>query len=148
MTPYTRPDNDGVAQLEELSRAECMDYLAGAQVGRVAVVVDGYPAIFPVNFIIDGQEILFRTHEGTKLSEASLTRVAFEVDHVDTTTRQGWSVLVQGQADDIGNAVDATSQRLRARTLDTWAPGDRNFWFAIRPFLVSGRRFRVLPLEL
>lgn len=137
------PDSQGIPSLEELNNAECMNYLAEAHVGRVGLVVDDYPAIFPVNYTIDGDQVLFRTGETTKLTEASMARVAFEVDHVDPASRQGWSVLIQGRADDIGDAVDATSVRLRQRTLDTWAPGERLRWFVIRPLKISGRRIRV-----
>ena len=147
MTTQPQPRNEGVPGLEELSVGECMDYLAGSQVGRVALVVDGHPAIFPVNYILDGEQILYRTHEDTDLSKAGLTRVAFEIDHLDERSRQGWSVLVQGQADDIADTIDGTSQRLRRRTLDTWAPGVRDRWFVIRPSKITGRRIRVLPLE-
>ncbi len=147
MTNEPQSRNEGVPNLEELSVAECMDYLAGAQVGRVAVVVDGHPAIFPVNYILDGEQILYRTEEDTDLSKAGLTSVAFEIDHLDETSRQGWSVLVQGRADDIGDTIDGTSQRLRRRTLDTWAPGVRDRWFVVRSSKITGRRIRVLPLE-
>jgi hypothetical protein len=56
-------------------------------------------------------------------------------------------VIVHGHADDIADAIDATSQRLRQLPLITWAPGQRAHWFAIRPRNISGRRLRVLPLE-
>ena len=114
----------------------------------MALVVDGDPVIFPVNYILDGEQILYRTDDDTDLSKAGLTHVAFEVDHIDETSRQGWSVLVQGRADDIGDAIDGTSQRLRRRTLDTWAPGIRDRWFVVRPSKITGRRIRVQPLEL
>ena len=97
MSTPRQHESEGVPDLEELSVGECMDYLAGAQVGRVALVVNGHPAILPVNYILDGEQILYRTDEGTDLSKAGLTRVAFEVDHIDPTSRQGWSVLVQGR---------------------------------------------------
>jgi nitroimidazol reductase NimA-like FMN-containing flavoprotein (pyridoxamine 5'-phosphate oxidase superfamily) len=139
---------DAVPSLEPLGRAECLDLLSRAQVGRVAVVVDGHPEIFPVNYALDGDSVLFRTGEGTVLTHAGLTQVAFEVDHIDASTRSGWSVLVQGQADDIGDAIDATSERLRRLALITWAPGRRDRWFVIRPRAITGRRLRVLPLEL
>jgi hypothetical protein len=71
-----------------------MDYLVEVQVGRVAVIGDGHPAIFPVDGILDGDQILYRTDEDTD-SIAGLTSVAFEVDHIDGTSRQRWSVLVQ-----------------------------------------------------
>jgi uncharacterized protein len=146
--PTDTPRNQGVPNLEELTEAECVDYLASSQVGRLALVIDGEPAIFPVNYILDGQQVLYRTQEDTDLSLAGLTRVAFEVDHIDPATHEGWSVLVQGRADDIGNTLDGTSERLRRRTLETWAPGPRDRWFAIRPSKITGRRLRVRPLEL
>jgi nitroimidazol reductase NimA-like FMN-containing flavoprotein (pyridoxamine 5'-phosphate oxidase superfamily) len=148
MTTEIRPDNEGVASLEELTEAECMNYLAGAQVGRIALVIEDQPAIFPVNYILDGEEVLYRTGEESELSKAGLTHVAFEVDHIDPSTHQGWSVLVQGRADDLAGAIDGTSQRLRRRTLHTWAPGTRDRIFVIRPSRITGRRLRVLPLEL
>jgi nitroimidazol reductase NimA-like FMN-containing flavoprotein (pyridoxamine 5'-phosphate oxidase superfamily) len=122
--------------------------LAGATVGRVALVADDQPEILPVNYALDGETVVFRTAEGTVLTGASLTRVAFEVDNVDDTTRTGWSVVVKGQADDIGDAIDATSERLRRLTLVTWAPGRRDRWFVIRPQEITGRRIRVMPKEL
>jgi nitroimidazol reductase NimA-like FMN-containing flavoprotein (pyridoxamine 5'-phosphate oxidase superfamily) len=125
-----------------------MNLLAAVAVGRVAVVVDGHPEIYPVNYALDGDSVVFRTAEGTPLNHASLTQVAFEVDEVDETTRTGWSVMVKGQADDIGGAVDATSERRRRLPLATWAPGERDRWFVIRPREVTGRRLRVLSPEL
>jgi uncharacterized protein len=148
MTTETQSYDEAVPSLEELSEAECMDYLAGAQVGRIALVIDGQPAIFPVNYIVDGEQVLYRTAEDSELSKAGLTQVAFEVDHIDPTTRQGWSVLIQGRADDLDGAIDGTSQRLRRRTLHTWAPGTRDRLIVVRPSKITGRRLRALPLEL
>jgi hypothetical protein len=56
-------------------------------------------------------------------------------------------VVVQGHADDIADAIDATSERLRQLPLISWAPGQRAHWFAIRPRRITGRRLRVLTLE-
>ncbi|WP_431843092.1 pyridoxamine 5'-phosphate oxidase family protein [Calidifontibacter indicus] len=52
--------------------------LRSAAVGRLAVVVDGLPDIFPVNHPVDHGTILFRTAQGTKLDAASGHAVAFE----------------------------------------------------------------------
>jgi nitroimidazol reductase NimA-like FMN-containing flavoprotein (pyridoxamine 5'-phosphate oxidase superfamily) len=138
----------GTADLETLGRIECLNLLALAQVGRVAFVVDGRPEILPVNYALDGDAVLFRTSAQSVLNQASLTNVAFEVDCIDTSTQSGWSVVVHGHADDIGDAIDPTSERLRRLVLVTWAPGQRQSWFVIRPHTISGRRLRVLPLEL
>jgi nitroimidazol reductase NimA-like FMN-containing flavoprotein (pyridoxamine 5'-phosphate oxidase superfamily) len=48
------PDSEGVASMESLGRTECLNLLATAQVGRVALVVDGHPEILPVNYALDG----------------------------------------------------------------------------------------------
>ena len=40
--------------------------LRSAAVGRLAVVVDGLPDIFPVNHPVDHGTILFRTAQGTQ----------------------------------------------------------------------------------
>jgi nitroimidazol reductase NimA-like FMN-containing flavoprotein (pyridoxamine 5'-phosphate oxidase superfamily) len=147
-SPSSEHDDAGGASFESIGRSECLDLLAAHTVGRVALVVDGHPEILPVNYALDGDAVLFRTAEGTVLNRAGLTPVAFEVDHIDESTRTGWSVMVKGQADDIGDAIDATSERLRRLTLVTWAPGRRERWFVIRPREITGRRLRVLPQEL
>ena len=101
-----------------------------------------------MNYAVDGRTILFRTAEGSVLNEASMSVVAFEVDHFDDSTHEGWSVLVQGLARDIGDALGADAERMRHLSLVTWAPGARPRWFQIQPDSVTGRRIRVLPSTL
>ncbi len=139
---------DGVATLEPLGRTECLNFLALGRVGRVGLVVDGRIEILPVNYALDGDAILFRTAQESVLNRASMTDVAFEVDHIDESFRTGWSVLVHGHADNISDTIDATSERLRRLALVTWAPDERPRWFVIRPNSITGRRLRVWPLEL
>jgi uncharacterized protein len=137
-----------IASLEELNRDACLDLLATGTVARVGLLVNGRPEVLPVNYAIDGDRILFRTSEGSVLNQASLAVVAVEVDHVDQDTHAGWSVLVQGVARDIGDAIDGTSERLRRLTLVTWAPGKRQRWFRVDPDKITGRRIRVTPDSL
>ena len=137
-----------VAELEEIGRGECISLLATASVGRVGLLVDGRPEVLPVNYALDGDSVLFRTAEGTALTYATMAVVAFEVDRIDETDRSGWSVLVQGVAHAIGDAIDPTSERLRRLALVTWAPGSRPRWVRIVPDKITGRRICVLPAEL
>jgi nitroimidazol reductase NimA-like FMN-containing flavoprotein (pyridoxamine 5'-phosphate oxidase superfamily) len=143
----TSPDPEPglTATFEELGRTDCLELLATATVGRVGLLVDDRPEVLPVNFALDGDTIVFRTAEGTVLNQASLTLVAFEVDWLDPADHSGWSVLLQGTARDIGDAIDPTSERLRQISLITWAPGKRHNWFEIRPDRITGRRIRVVP---
>jgi len=99
--------------LEVLDAGECLDLLASGEVGRVGVVVDGQPLIFPVNYVLDGQFVVVHTHLGPMLSGASQASVAFEVDSFDAMTRSGWSVLVQGMANDVTDAFDHASEHLQ-----------------------------------
>src|SRR3954470_21448650 len=81
--------------LEELDRNECMRLLEHAPLGRLAVVVSGYPLVFPVNFGLDGIRVVLRTDRGTKLYGRRHGPVAFECEGIDSTYHTGWSVLIQ-----------------------------------------------------
>ncbi|HXQ91138.1 MAG TPA: pyridoxamine 5'-phosphate oxidase family protein [Acidimicrobiales bacterium] len=126
--------------LEVLVAEQCLELLAGARLGRVAVTVGAVPAIFPVHYrLLDGQ-VVFRAGDGTDLHAAVAdTVVAFEVDDVDPDWTGGWSVLVVGVARDVRD-VDAVASALE-RAPDLWEPGPGAHVIAILPGMVSGRRF-------
>jgi nitroimidazol reductase NimA-like FMN-containing flavoprotein (pyridoxamine 5'-phosphate oxidase superfamily) len=123
-----------------LDHAECLALLESCDVGRLGVVDGGQPLIFPVNYQLDGDTIVFRTDPGTKLDTAPLERVAFEVDGLDPGRREGWSVLVQGVGQEITTAIDRTSERLRGLPVEPWAGGPRAHWVRVVPRVISGRR--------
>ena len=52
---------DGKTWMEHLPQRECWDLLASTPVGRIGVLVDSAPEIYPVNHAVDGQTIVFRT---------------------------------------------------------------------------------------
>ena len=80
-----------------LSESECWKLLASRSLGRLVTSVDGQPEIFPVNYVVQGRTVLFRTAEGTKLvSSAINNHVLFEAD--DHNVAEGWSVVVKGIA--------------------------------------------------
>jgi nitroimidazol reductase NimA-like FMN-containing flavoprotein (pyridoxamine 5'-phosphate oxidase superfamily) len=132
-----------VASVEKLEPADCWELLASVEVGRIGLLVDGRPEVLPVNFVIEDGMLLFRTTEGSVLNQATLSVVAFEADQIDTDNHSGWSVMVQGTARDIGDAIDTLSTRLRTTELVTWAPGKRERWFEIQLGKITGRRIRV-----
>jgi len=135
------PDEQRSVTISDLSRDECERLIADHRVGRLALVVDGQPHVLPVNYAVAGRgEIVFRTAAGTLLNEASLQRVAFEVDRIDAEAHVGWSVVVEGYCRDIADAIDAESVAMRELPLVTWAPGDRQQWFKVTPAGVTGRR--------
>jgi nitroimidazol reductase NimA-like FMN-containing flavoprotein (pyridoxamine 5'-phosphate oxidase superfamily) len=135
----------GPSGVEVLDEQECLDLLASGQVGRVGIVVDSQPLIFPVNYVFDAGSIIVRTGVGTLLGGASLAHVAFEIDSFDVARRSGWSVLVQGVGHDITNALDHTSERLQSLVVTPWAPGEKPRLLRIDSTTVSGRRFGEQP---
>lgn len=143
MPAAEEPEADVAVTLEELTREECFALLGTTTVGRVGLLVDGKPEILPVNYVVEGPAVVFRTSAESVLNEAALQVVAFEADHLDESAHTGWSVLVQGVAQDVSSAVDTTSEQLRRLVLVTWAPGARHRWFRIPVDTISGRRLRV-----
>lgn len=133
-------DPDRGQVLSEIGEAECLALLAQESLGRLAVVRDGRPEIFPVNYAIDGQTITIRTAAGVKLSYGSFAHVAFEVENIDPTTREGWVVLVRGFAEEITDGADAWSVRARGVRTDPWVQGTHEHYLAIVIAEVSGRR--------
>jgi nitroimidazol reductase NimA-like FMN-containing flavoprotein (pyridoxamine 5'-phosphate oxidase superfamily) len=123
--------------LEILSPAECWDLLRRARIGRVAVTIGALPAIFPVNFTILHDRIVFLTGEGTKLRAAlQHAVVAFQVDDVDGSS--GWSVMAVGLVEEITDPDELrAAEHLDLRPL---AGGDRSHYVTIRPEFLSGRR--------
>lgn len=130
---------DGRTGIEVMDRAECLRMLRTDDVGRVAVVDAGHPVIFPVNYAVDGEHIVFRTAEGTKL-DATLKGgpVSFEIDETDRHTRTGWSVIVTGWARVATNAEDIA--RLEQLELQPWSEHRKDNWIVIHPERISGRR--------
>ncbi|KPN21673.1 MULTISPECIES: pyridoxamine 5'-phosphate oxidase family protein [Arthrobacter] len=126
----------------ELGSSDCWDYIRQASVGRLAVVVDGRPEIFPINFAVDHGTIIFRTAKGTKLSAAlDDSPVAFEVDGYDDRLGYAWSVVLKGDAAQLESIEDVLdSQDLE---LFPWQSGEKNHFIRIVPAETTGRRFLI-----
>jgi nitroimidazol reductase NimA-like FMN-containing flavoprotein (pyridoxamine 5'-phosphate oxidase superfamily) len=128
------------AGLETLAFEDCLRLMASVPVGRVGFYSDGEVVVLPVNHAIDGQDVVFRTAAGSKLTAAEEQElVAFEADDYDAPTRSGWSVLVTGRATVVYDEAEVA--RLSQLNLHPWATRvERPFWVRIHPTSVSGRR--------
>jgi uncharacterized protein len=126
--------------LEVLAQAECLSLLASVEVGRVGFVEGGEPVILPVNHIVDGRTVAFRTTYGSKLDIAWREKAAaFEADDFDPETRTGWSVVLRGTAYEVIDDAEVTE--LNASDLEPWTDlGDRTRWVRIVPNQITGRR--------
>lgn len=143
MTPSADPGVGGPADesfvVRPLTREECLAHLGAGHVGRLAVNNGGQPEIFPVNYVLDGERVVIRTGEGTKLTHASLDRVAFEIDAADAAG-EGWSVVVKGTAREITTALDDISEHERQLPLAPLGATDGLHWVRIVPREITGRR--------
>lgn len=127
------------AVLTGLSEDECWNLLARHSLGRLAVAAHGEPDIFPVNYVVDGPRVLFRTAPGSKLAELSVNpQVAFEVDEYDDD--QAASVVLKGKATrlKLQSEIDAAE----ALALASWIPTLKYRWVRIAPITITGRRFQ------
>lgn len=131
----------GSNPMEVLDEAESLALLRSAEVGRVGVVVDGQPLIFPVNHVLEGRSVIVRTDSARMLSGAALAKVAFEADGFDAGARSGWTVLVEGIGHDVTEALDATSEHLQTVPVTPWAPGPKSRLLRIDVRTITGRRF-------
>jgi hypothetical protein len=134
--------NESSPDVQNLEHHECWAMLRTVSVGRLAVMADGRPDIFPSNYTVDGGTVVFRTGQGTKLSAASGdAAVAVEADGVDPESGLAWSVVVKGTAEVVKQAEDVLdTSRLY---LFPWQAGRKDAFVRITPDSVTGRRFKV-----
>jgi len=136
-TDQNQPDGG----LEILSEQQCHELLSSRDLGRIAFPLGEDTEIFPVNYSTDGTIVVFRTGTGTKLDQSTMTRVAFEVDEWDAARKVGWSVVLKGVAQEVTRGIDPFATALRSRPVVPLAPGEHDYWIAIYPATISGRRF-------
>lgn len=117
---------------------ESWEQLATQPVGRIVTSVGDQVDIVPINFVVDGRSIVFRTGAGTKLVEMTINhRVLFEVDSFDDAS--GWSVVVRGEA----RVIDAEAEldRVASLGLAPFVPTLKPTWVRIEAASISGRAF-------
>jgi len=127
--------------LMDMTAEECEELLTRSTLGRLGVIVDGRPEIFPVNHVFDpvGRCVAFPTNARTKLHAAlDWPWVAYEVDGLEPDDSGGWSVLVVGRAEEMTEPTDI--DRVEALRHVLWRAGDAMHWIRIVPSKVTGRR--------
>ncbi len=129
--------------MEHLSAESCWELLATTPVGRVVVMVDGAPEVYPVNFVVDGRSVAFRTAPGSKLRGLErFPTTCFEADMFEPDVHAAWSVMVKGRAVAVTQPVEHA--RLRTLPLTLWTAGTKDHWIRVEPIEVTGRRIHTL----
>lgn len=122
----------------ELSDRESWALLSACSMGRLGLSVDNHPEIFPVNYSVQGETIVFRTAEGTKLHDLMDNgSVAFEADAEKGS--DVWSVVIKGTA----RVLDDTTELREADLLpfSRWIPTSPYVYVRIDPTEIRGRSF-------
>ncbi|MBO0687265.1 MAG: pyridoxamine 5'-phosphate oxidase family protein [Candidatus Dormibacteraeota bacterium] len=134
----TTPEPTGLVMLSE---QDCWKRLRSHDLGRLAVVVEGRPEIFPVNYEVVQKAVVFRSGVGVKLDAAKLGPVCFEIDSWDHRAEIGWSVMVQGTAREVQGPWDPLWPAVQGMSLHSVAPGMRSHAVAVHVDRISGRHF-------
>jgi hypothetical protein len=141
------PDGHAVAAgrpvTEKLLPVQCRQLIAPGGVGRIAFSTAAGPVVLPVNFAVVDDAIVVRTGGGTVIGAHACGQVAFEVDHIDEALRQGWSVLVRGEAHLVSQPDELRHVR-GGGTGRPWVGGDREAYVRIVPSRITGRRISVV----
>ena len=131
---------EGRTGLDILDRDECLALVRHQPVGRIAIVDGGHPLVFPVNYLLDGDDVVFRTGEGTKLDLAQRGPVCFEVDEIDPATRGGWSVMIHGRLEEVTAYDGPLFDRLAAAGVEPWAEAPKDHVMRVIARSITGRR--------
>ncbi|MGB3731739.1 pyridoxamine 5'-phosphate oxidase family protein [Microbacterium sp.] len=127
--------------IDILDESECFALLGSTTVGRVGIMRSGRIEIIPVNYRLDGRDVLLRTKaEGALAGLPDEPTVAFEVDHHDDLAGTGWNVLLNGTVRAM--TPDEVSSMPGALRVRPWAGGERELWLRFTADQVSGRRVR------
>ncbi len=133
--------------LEWMNEAECMRLISAGGVGRMAYTGRFGPTVLPVNYKLHDGAVVFRTTLGGSMDEDLRTgiadaayKVAFEIDDFDPEAREGWSVLIQGDAHH--SEADDERASVEASGVEPWPNGERELFIRIVPTRVTGRRVR------
>ena len=140
---------------EILDRGECLRLLDqhSGGVGRVGFESGNLPTILPVNYVMDGLDIVFRTGAGIKFEAVQQENViAFEIDEVDPDSGDCWSVLVRGLPSYLpstGAVVDSVRHDGAVAPTrpqpSVMVPG--SYLVKIRSTVVTGRRFKLAKVR-
>ncbi|MFC4033244.1 helix-turn-helix domain-containing protein [Streptomyces polygonati] len=125
-------------RLAKLNTEECRARLGHHGVGRVALPGEYGTVILPVNYLVDGADVVYRTARGGAADPDPGSDITFEVDRLSDRASDGWSVLVFGRAE-ILTDPDMIQDYLDRPGAQPWAGGSRDQWVRIVADRLTGR---------
>jgi uncharacterized protein len=128
------------ADQSALQSKECWELLRSNNLGRLAVVGDLGPDVFPVTYAVDHGTVVFRTAAGSKLTAVlDHPAVAFEADGLTAGT--AWSVVIKGRAKEVSGLYDSID--LTRLPLHSQQGGHKDHFVVVEPDSITGRRFEL-----
>ena len=122
-----------------MTTEECWEMLRANEFGRLAFHLGGEVHLTPINYAVDGDTLLFRTAEGSKLLGVEMNPdVAFEIDEFDE--QHARSVILRGLARHLGEDEEHRAENVPLRP---WVPTLKYDVVEIRPTEISGRAFEL-----
>lgn len=125
--------------VSELTAEQSWDVIRRSDFGRLAYRLGEDVNIVPINAVVDGEQLVFRTAEGSKLLGLHMSsNVAFEVDEqaADTVT----SVVARGRARVLEGAEEERAESLHVRP---WSTSWKGTFVAIDVTEITGRQVRL-----
>ncbi|MFW6090542.1 MAG: pyridoxamine 5'-phosphate oxidase family protein [Actinomycetota bacterium] len=133
-------DTDPRTGMAILDEDTCWKLFDSADYVRIAVVVGDDLEIFPINTVVDGRTVVFRTAEGTKLAAVTISgRVVLEADGYDAAQAEVWSVVIKGDAERLESFHDI--DRAEQLPLQEWTGHPKQWFVRVYPTQITGRRF-------
>lgn len=127
-------------EIIELTAAECQEYLDRGGVGRLAFVTPKGLRIVPLNFATNRDVIAFRTVPDSELGTyGEGAEAVFEIDEINHTAEQGWSVVAYGRLERPSEADEVWDIR-GWRNPTPWSEDRRSFHMKLRWSVLTGRR--------
>ncbi|WP_291417158.1 pyridoxamine 5'-phosphate oxidase family protein [Actinophytocola sp.] len=123
-------------RMRPVNRDEALELLGSVPYGRIVFTERALPAVRPVNHIVDGGDVIVRTHMGAAILRAIGQVVAYEADLVSANPRLLWSVVVIGVAE-VEEDIEAVARYERLVRPMVDLPMDHVI--RIRPQLVTGQ---------
>lgn len=124
-----------------LTRAECLDRLHTARIGRVGLSIDALPVVLPVSYAILDDDVVFSSLVDAKVAKKGEGVVlAFQVDHFGGSNGQNWSVLVQGRAHEVAEPDELSRCRALSLPSHESTASDASFT-RLSTTIITGRVF-------
>ncbi|PXY28198.1 pyridoxamine 5'-phosphate oxidase family protein [Prauserella muralis] len=124
-------------RMEQLSTEESLRLLGSVSFGRIAFSLHALPAIRPVNHLVDGGDVIIRSHSDSGMTNAAGQVVAYEADRIGEEDHLGWSVIITGKAELVRDVEQLARYEGRLRP---WVAVEMDAVIRIPPEFVTGYR--------